>query len=132
MTGADMVTVMEVFAATYGREVTEEQIAVWANVFADADPTRVAAAARVWIEEQPRFPTPADIRTTMRSMREPSRPAVGRVSERIVPPSEGIPIAYAAYCAERRRQGKPEVTYAEFRGSGWMARLAAQEEAERR
>lgn len=125
-----MIDLIEVLAATYGREVPPEAVAVWCNVFADTDTDRVINAARAWIETQPRFPTPADIRTTMRATGEPARMALPHTTERVVPFPEGIAIAYAAYCAERRRQGRSALSYAEFRGSGWIARMAAQEGAQ--
>ena len=126
-----------VFSGAYpNHEVTPETSALWANVFESESFDALVAAAKVWIERERFWPTPADLRTIVRDARR--REAMEAPEDRQLPAPEppphideetgevlsttrrpatleaAIDIAYRSYCREVRRQGREPRSRTEF------------------
>jgi hypothetical protein len=121
MTYDDATDLIQVLAAAYPREVTDDMIVLWAGVFQDDDLDRVAEAVGEWIETDQFFPTPAGIKDTMRQharrrlMEREALPAIDYRQE-IGGPAGGFKIAYDSYVKQCKRDGVKPQTYEKFRG----------------
>lgn len=131
MNADQTVIALRQLAAAFPREITRDVIELWHNVFDDTPDERVQAAVAEWIKTAEHFPSPAQLRSVMRSqlrrqqmeappaLPEPTDPEpddTGRPRDRrrILPPSEGIDIAYASYVRECERRGIPPRTRQSF------------------
>lgn len=109
MNSAETAKVLTVLSGAYpATEVTEETAMLWDSVFASDPYELVAVAVRDWITNEEWWPTPAGIRSRIRSLRHRADMEEQRAIEpggRIVPAPEGIRIAYASY--ERFVRARP-------------------------
>jgi hypothetical protein len=119
-------------------EVTTETSELWANVFSGESFDALVEAAKVWIDRERFWPTPADLRTIIRDRRrreemetppeerqlpapEPPPeivPETGEVLSSSQPPptwERAIEIAYGSYCREVRRQGREPRSVEDFK-----------------
>lgn len=117
MNTAQAATLLRNLHAAYGTEVTDDVATLWMNVFGDSDYRSVADSVETWIKNEPRWPTPADIRATMRQAASrlgepPALPGPSGISG----PEGGFAIAYDAYCREATRRGREPKPFQEFMG----------------
>jgi len=113
---------VEIASANYQTVLNPQTVDVWASTFVMDSADKMATALALWIEEEERFPTPAGLRHKARAEARRAAMTTGAPAieaprsgpGRLLGPEEGLPIAYSAYCAEVRGQGREPKPFDEF------------------
>ena len=109
-------------ASIYGVEVTPNMVEMWANTFHSASLDEMAEALALWVDTEERMPTPAGLRGKRREIARQNLGNEAPIPEietggrgRFVGFTEGIQIAYEAYCGQARQLGNEPKDFDTFR-----------------
>lgn len=118
MNQTETARILRYLHAAFGTEITNDMAQLWVNTFQSEPFDEVEAAAAEWVREERFFPTPADMRATMRRLARAAiqAPAIPQGASVLTGPEGGFDIAYRAYCQEVERAGREPKSFDEFVG----------------